>query len=137
MPLWATIDLMDSHLTPIASLPWLPRAHGPNTIGPCLAHSLRLWDLVKYSAGLISPHLRLLHCPLFPQGRDNPQQFSCWTENGFTDLRLVHPYQDSFICSPTFLTRYPPPGALQLPTALTLSPTSNKVLSHPLYFNPF
>lgn len=79
MLLWATIDLVDSHPIPVISVPWLRHAHRPDTIGPCLTHSLHLWDAIKYSASLISPHLfllRLLHCPLFPPGRDNPQQFS-------------------------------------------------------------
>lgn len=90
MPLWATIDLMDSHLTPLASLPWLPWAYRTTTIGPCLAHSLQLWDTVKYSVGLISPHLpRLLQCPLFPPGCDNPLQFMWWTESGFVDIHSM------------------------------------------------
>ena len=92
MPLWATFDLVDSHPIPLASLPWLPRAHRPPSIGPCLAHSLRLWDSVKYSAGLISPHLPLLcflHNPLFPPGRDNPLQSAWWTEHGFVDVHSM------------------------------------------------
>lgn len=85
MPLWAVIDLVDSHPIPLASLPWLPKAHRPTNIGPCLAHSLRLWDLIKYSASLISPHLplHLLHCLLFPPGRDT----QCNSRGGLrTDL---------------------------------------------------
>lgn len=92
MPLWATIDLVDSYPIPLASLPWLPLKHWPDTLGPCLTHSLRAWDSIKYSAGLISPHLplfRLLLCPLFPPDHDNPQQFSWWTNNGFVDIHSL------------------------------------------------
>lgn len=92
MPLWATIDLVDSHPIPLASLPWLPRVHRPSTISPCLAHSLGLWDTVKYSVGPISPHLplhHLLQCPLFPPGCDNPLQFTWWTKNGFVDVHSM------------------------------------------------
>lgn len=38
-----------------------PFIHRPTILGPCLLHSIRLWDLVKFSAGLVSPHLPLLH----------------------------------------------------------------------------
>lgn len=95
MPLWATIDLLLSSNT--NSLPSLaPTSTSPERDGPCLAHSLQLWDSFKYLAGLISLHLpllHLLHCPLFPPGRNNPHQFSWWTENSFTDIH--------FLCSPT------------------------------------
>lgn len=92
MPLWGFVDLVDAHPIPLASIPWLPKAHCPTNIGPCLAHSLKLWDSIKYSANLISPHLpllHLLHCPLFPPGRDNPMQFKWWSENGFVDIHSM------------------------------------------------
>lgn len=44
--------------------------------------------------GLISPHLpllQLLQCPLFPPGCENPQQFSWWKTNGFTDIHSFSP----------------------------------------------
>lgn len=88
LPLWATIDLVDSDPTPVSSIPWLPPIHRPTTIGPCLAHFLWLWDSVQCSAGLISPYfplLHLLHCTLFLPGCENLAQFSWWTANGFTD----------------------------------------------------
>lgn len=43
LPLWATMDLVDSHPIPI-SLTWLPSIHRLTRIGPCLKHSLHLWD---------------------------------------------------------------------------------------------
>lgn len=40
LPLWATINLVDSDPIPGASLPLLPPAYRP-TVEPCLAHSLK------------------------------------------------------------------------------------------------
>lgn len=83
---------MDSFPVPVSSLSWFPPIHCPTTIRPCFAHFLWLWGSINFSGCLISPYLPLLcllHCPLFPAGCDNPQQFSWWAANGFFDIHSL------------------------------------------------
>lgn len=92
LPLWATIDMIDSHSIPLSSLPWLPPSSHPKGISPSLSHTLHLWDSIKYPTGLISPHLTLLrfiNCPLFSPGMDSPGQFGWWTDHGFSDVHSL------------------------------------------------
>lgn len=77
---------------PLYSIPWIPPAHCPKSLYPILAHTLSVWDAIKYSACLIYPRLPplpLLNCPLFPPGMENPSCFQWWRQKGLTTVRSL------------------------------------------------
>lgn len=88
LPVWALIDVMDTDPIPLSSIHWLPPAQRPKMLNPVLAYTLFIWDSIKYSANLISPHLPLLswlNCPMFPPGLES-QSFDWWKQRNLTSV---------------------------------------------------
>lgn len=73
IPLWVLLEVPNCAPVPISSLLWLPPKLRPPSVSPLMAHSLKLWDTVWYSGGLMSPFLPLLNNPMFLSGLEQPR----------------------------------------------------------------